>query len=52
MGKLGVTLNFSTSYHPQTDEQSEKLNQCVETYLQCMVFENPKKWASWLALAE
>jgi hypothetical protein len=52
MGKLGVTLNFSTSYHPQTDGQSEKLNQCVETYLRCMVFENPKKWASWLALAE
>jgi Chromo (CHRromatin Organisation MOdifier) domain len=43
---------LSTSYHPQTDGQSERLNQCVETYLRCMVFEEPRKWVKWLPLAE
>jgi hypothetical protein len=52
MGRLGINLNFSTSFHPQIDGQSERLNQCVETYLKCMVFENPKKWVRWLPMAE
>jgi Integrase core domain len=30
MGRLGISLNFSTSFHPQTNCQSEKLNQSAE----------------------
>jgi hypothetical protein len=49
---LKVQLKLSTAYHPQTDGQSERVNQCLESYLRCMVFQGPKKWASWLALAK
>lgn len=49
---LNVKLKFITAYHPQTDGQSERVNQCLETYLRCMVFQEPKKWASWLSQAE
>jgi hypothetical protein len=51
MMKLGITLNFSMAYHPQTDGQTERLNQCVEFYLRCMVFEKPREWVKWVPLA-
>lgn len=47
-----VKLLFSTAYHPQTDGQTERVNQCVEIYLHCDVHNFPSKWKSWLALAE
>ncbi|KAJ3701343.1 hypothetical protein LUZ61_005048 [Rhynchospora tenuis] len=52
MNKLGVHLNLSTSYHPQTDGQVERVNQCVEAYLRSMVFQQQKKWVRWVPLAE
>jgi transposase InsO family protein len=47
-----TTLNMSSSYHPQTDGQTERLNQCLETYLRCMISSYPSKWSTWLPLAE
>ena len=41
---LGIELKMSSSYYPQTDGQTERVNQCINTYLRCMTFENPKKW--------
>lgn len=49
---MDVKLLMSTAYHPQTDGQSERVNQCLEMYLRCAVNSQPSKWKSWLALAE
>jgi len=43
---------MSSAYHPQIDGQTERLNQCLETYLRCFVQSCPSKWDTWLSLAE
>ncbi|WVZ95116.1 hypothetical protein U9M48_040918 [Paspalum notatum var. saurae] len=47
-----VQLAMSSSYHPQSDGQTERLNQTLETFLRCFVSACPSKWSQWLALAE
>jgi hypothetical protein len=49
---LGTKLSLITAYHPQTDGQSERVNQCLEMYLRCAVHNSPHQWKQWLALAE
>ena len=49
---LGTKLLHSTTYHPQTDGQTERVNQCLEMYLRCAVHNSPKLWRQWLPLAE
>jgi hypothetical protein len=49
---LKVSLHFSTAYHPQSDDQTERVNQCLENYLRCMTFLEPRMWTSWSSLAE
>ncbi|WVZ87398.1 hypothetical protein U9M48_034038 [Paspalum notatum var. saurae] len=48
----GTALRMSSAYHPQNDGQTERVNQCLETYLRCFVHGCPTKWKDWLSLAE
>lgn len=51
--KLSRTeLRMSSAYHPQSDGQTERVNQCVEAFLRCFIQACPSKWADWLTLAE
>lgn len=47
-----VKLQMSSSYHPRSDGQTERLNQTMETFLRCFVNSCPAKWSSWLPLTE
>lgn len=47
-----VELRMSSAYHPQSDGQTERVNQCMETFLRCFANAVPSKWQDWLHLAE
>lgn len=48
---LGIEWHASTAYHPQTDGQTERLNQELEQYLRCYVGFRQTDWADHLELA-
>ena len=48
----GSELRMSSAYHPQSDGQTERVNQSIEAYLCCFIHTCPSKWSQWLALAE
>jgi hypothetical protein len=50
--QLGVNHKLSTAYHPQTDGQTERLNQTLEQYLRCYINYEQDDWASKLPLAQ
>jgi Reverse transcriptase (RNA-dependent DNA polymerase)/RNase H-like domain found in reverse transcriptase/Integrase zinc binding domain/Chromo (CHRromatin Organisation MOdifier) domain len=49
---LKIRRRLSTAFHPQTDGQTENLNQTLEQYLRCYTNYQQDDWASKLALAE
>ncbi|TYK07870.1 retrotransposon protein, putative, unclassified [Cucumis melo var. makuwa] len=40
---VGTILKRSTTFDPQTDESTERVNQCLEAYLRCFFNEQPYK---------
>ena len=49
---LGTRLNFNTAFHPQTDEQSERLIQVPEDMLRGCVMEFTGSWDRYIPLIE
>ena len=52
MKLLQVKINMSTAFHPETDGQTEKVNQTLEQYLRSYCSYQQDDWASLLPLAE
>jgi transposase InsO family protein len=50
--RLGIKAKLSTAHHPETDGQSERVNQAMETYLRSYVNYMQDDWAEWIPLAE
>ena len=49
---LGVQLKMSSSYHPQTDGQTERLNRTLEAGLRAYADKKGAEWADWLPMCE
>jgi len=49
---LGIESTMLTAYHPQTNEQTEHVNQALEQYLRCYVDYNLSNWLDLLLSAE
>ena len=49
---IGIEGNPSTVYHPQTDGQTERVNQEVEQYLRIYVNHHQDNWVDWLSIVE
>jgi hypothetical protein len=50
--QLEIKQNMSSAYHPQTDGQSERTNQTVETILRIFCNHQQDNWADWLKIAQ
>jgi hypothetical protein len=50
--KLGMELSFSSTYHPQTDGQTEVVNQSLGNLLRSLVTEHHSQWDQILSQAE
>jgi len=49
---LGINTKLSMAYHPQTDGQTERMNQDLEQYLRMFIDHRQEQWPDWLAMAE
>jgi hypothetical protein len=45
-----TNLNFSTTYHPKSDEQTERVNEVIEDMLRMYVMDKPSRWENYLHL--
>lgn len=52
MALLGIVRKMSTAFHPQTDGQTERINQIVGQYLRCYVNYRQNDWVRLLPTAQ
>jgi len=50
--KLGIKSKLSTAFYPQTDGQTERVNQELEQYLRIFIDYRQEQWPKWLGTAE
>lgn len=49
---LGATASLSSGFHPQSNGQTERMNQELEKALRCVASQNPRAWAQHLLWVE
>ena len=49
---LGIKTKLLTAFHPQTDGQTERMNQELEQYLRMFIDHRQEQWPEWLGTAE
>ena len=49
---LGIKTKLSMAFYPQTDGQTERMNQELEQYLRFFIEHRQKDWLEWLAATE
>jgi len=49
---LGIESKLSTVFHPQTNRQTERVNQELEQYLRMFIDHRQEQWPDWLGTAE
>ena len=49
---LGIKSKLSTAFHPQTDGQTERVNQELEQYLRMFINHRQEQWHDWLGMVE
>jgi hypothetical protein len=49
---MDTKLNFSSAYHPQTDGQTERVNQIFEDMLRAYALKDNQSWDKYLPYAE
>ena len=50
--RLGIKTKLSTAYHPQTDGQTERINQELKQYLRMFMDYRQEQWPEWLGMTE
>ena len=49
---LEIKSKLLTVFHPQTDRQTERVNQKLEQYLRMFIDHRQEQWPEWLGMAE
>ncbi|KAL0964195.1 hypothetical protein UPYG_G00320590, partial [Umbra pygmaea] len=50
--RLGVTVSLSSGYHPESNGQTERLNQVIGTFLRQQCTNRPQDWSEYLPWVE